>query len=147
MKTVITNMSLETKYQPLIHTAKNSDVTDLYINESDGVLQIRGIAPSADVKNKLWDLYNQLDPNFLSSEITMNVDVSSSVTGSRVRVITDQDSLNIRKGPGTDLPIIGTVAKDAIIVLVGRASHQWWLVRTAEGEEGYCYATYLEPID
>jgi len=139
-------MSLVSKYQVLIDTAKSSGIDDLQIAEMDGVLQVRGTAPSADVKNKLWDIYNQIDPNFLTGDVVMNVDVSTAVTGSQARVITENSNLNIRKGPGTDQPIVGKAAKDEVITLISRANDQWWLVRTKDGEEGYCYAQYLEPI-
>ncbi|MFZ4263468.1 SH3 domain-containing protein [Sphingobacterium sp. HJSM2_6] len=139
-------MSLVSKYQVLIDTAKSSGIDDLQIAEMDGVLQVRGTAPSADVKNKLWDIYNQIDPNFLTGDVVMNVDVSTAVTGSQARVITESSNLNIRKGPGTDQPIVGKAAKDEVITLISRANDQWWLVRTKDGEEGYCYAQYLEPI-
>ncbi|HEU0126827.1 MAG TPA: SH3 domain-containing protein, partial [Flavobacterium sp.] len=130
-------MSLQSKYQVLIDTAKASGMTDLAIAEQDGVLHIQGTAPSADVKNKLWDIYNQIDPNFLTGDVVMNVDVSTAVAGSQVRVITESSNLNIRKGPGTDQPIVGKAAKDEIINLISRANDQWWLVRTKDGEEGY----------
>ena len=139
-------MSLQSKYQVLIDTAKASGMTDLAIAEQDGVLHIQGTAPSADVKNKLWDIYNQIDPNFLTGDVVMNVDVSTAVAGSQVRVITESSNLNIRKGPGTDQSIVGKAAKDEIINLISRANDQWWLVRTKDGEEGYCYAQYLEPV-
>ncbi|WP_159636004.1 SH3 domain-containing protein [Sphingobacterium composti] len=139
-------MALTTKYKGLIDIANSSGIQDLQIAEQVGVLHIRGTAPSADVKNKLWDVYNQLDPNFLSGDVVMNVDVSTAISGSQVRVITQNSNLNIRKGPGTDQPIVGKAAKDEIITLISRANDQWWLVRTNDGEEGYCYAQYLEPI-
>ncbi len=139
-------MSLLSKYQVLVDTAKASGISDLQVAEQDGVLQIRGTAPNADVKNKLWDVYNQIDPNFLTGDVVMNVDVTTSVTGQQVKVITESSNLNIRKGPGTDQPIVGKAAKDEVITLISRANDQWWLVRTKDGEEGYCYAQYLEPI-
>lgn len=139
-------MALTTKYQGLIDVANSSGIENLQIAEQEGVLHIRGTAPSADVKNKLWDVYNQLDPNYLSGDVVMNVDVSTAIAGSQVRVITQNSNLNIRKGPGTDQPIVGKAAKDEIITLISRANDQWWLVRTIDGEEGYCYAQYLEPI-
>lgn len=139
-------MALRTKYQALIDIANASSIADLQVAEQDGVLHIRGTAPNADVKNKLWDVYNQLDPNFLSGDVVMNVDVTTAIEGSQVRVITQSSNLNIRKGPGTDQPIVGKAAKDEVISLISRANDQWWLVRTKDGEEGYCYAQYLEPI-
>lgn len=139
-------MALVSKYKVLIDIAQSSGINDLQISEQEGVLHIRGTAPSADVKNKLWDVYNQIDPNFLSGDVVMNVNVSSAVAGSQARVITQSSNLNIRKGPGTDQSIVGKVAKDEVITLISRANDQWWLVRTKDGEEGYCYAQYLEPI-
>ena len=139
-------MALTTKYQALIDTANASGITDLQIAEQEGVLHIRGTAPTADVKNNLWDIYNQIDPNFLSGDVVMNVNVSTAVTGGQARVITENSNLNIRKGPGTDQPIVGKAAKGEIITLVSQANSQWWLVRTVDGEEGYSYAQYLEPI-
>lgn len=139
-------MSLADKYKVLIDTAKVSSINDLRIAEVEGVLHIQGTAPNADVKNKLWDIYNQIDPNFVTGDVVMNVDVSTAVVGSQARVITQNSNLNVRKGPGTDQPIVGKAAKGEIITLVSKANQQWWLVRTADGEEGYCYAQYLEPI-
>lgn len=139
-------MALLSKYKVLIDTANTSGINDLQVAEQEGVLHIRGTAPNADAKNKLWDVYNQIDPNFLSGDVVMNVDVSTAVAGTQARVITDSSNLNVRKGPGTDQPIVGKAAKDEVITLISRANNQWWLVRTKDGEEGYCYAQYLEPI-
>ena len=139
-------MALLDKYKVLIDTATASEVADLQYLEQDGVLQIRGTAPDANTKNNLWDIYNQIDPNFLSGDVVMNIDVSSAVAGSKVRVVTQEGNLNVRKGPGTDQPIVGKVAKGEEIILLSRANSQWWLVRLKNAQEGYCYAQYLEPI-
>ena len=139
-------MSLTDKYKVLIDTANASSIPDLKISEVDGVLHVQGTAPSADVKNKLWDIYNQIDPNFLTGDVVMNVDVSTAVAGSQAKVVTQNSNLNVRKGPGTDQPIVGKAAKGEIITLVSKANEQWWLVRTVDGEEGYCFAQYLEPL-
>lgn len=138
-------MSLQDKYKALIEAA-NSGVSDLRIGESEGVLHIQGTAPTADIKNKLWDIYGSIDPNFLTGDVVMDVDVAGAVAGSKVEVITESSNLNIRKGPGTDQPIVGKAAKGEIITLVSKANDQWWLVRTNDGEEGYSYAQYLNPV-
>ena len=140
-------MSLLTKYQSLIDTAKNSNIEELEISESNGILRVFGIAPSTDVKNKLWDLYNQIDPNYISGEVLIEVNVTPAITGYRVRASREEAGLNIRKGPGTEQPIIRQAAQHEIIVLLGRATDQWWLVRTENGEEGYCYTQFLEPVE
>ncbi len=139
-------MSLSEKYKVLLDTAKVSSIQDLKVAEVDGVLHIQGTASTADVKNQLWDIYSKIDPNFVTGDVVMNVDVSSAVAGSQARVITQNSNLNVRKGPGTDQPIVGSASKGEIITLVSKANQQWWLVRTKDGEEGYCYAQYLEPL-
>ncbi len=133
------------KYKELLDTATASGIPDLQTSEVDGVLHITGTAPTADVKNKLWDIYGKIDPNFLTGDVVMDIQVSTAVAGAKVKVTTQETDLNIRKGPGTDQPIVGKAEKDSIITLVGKANEQWWLVRTDDGAEGYSYAQYLTP--
>ena len=139
-------MSLQEKYSALISAAQQGGVQDLVIGESDGVLRIQGAAPTADLKNKLWDIYGSIDPNFLTGDVVMDIDVSGAIDGGKLQVVTESSNLNIRKGPGTDQPIVGKAAKGEIITLVAKANDQWWLVRTNDGEEGYSYAQYLTPV-
>ena len=59
----------------------------------------------------------------------------------------DADSnLNIRKGPGTDQPIIGKAAHNSIVTLLSKYNSEWALVRSDKNEEGYCSLKYLTPI-
>jgi uncharacterized protein YgiM (DUF1202 family) len=139
-------MALQEKYKQLIDTAKSGGVSNLQVREQEGVLYIDGEAPSAAVKDQLWDLYGKIDPNFTGGDLILNVD-AKAVEGSKVRVITQSSNLNIRKGPGTDQPIVGKAAHHEIITLLSKSNPQWWLVRTNEGEEGYSYAEYLEPVE
>ena len=139
-------MSLQEKYKVLLDTAQSSGVNDLNYAEMDGVLHIRGTAPTAAIKNKLWEIYGNIDPNFQTGDVVLNVDVATEVPGSQVKVITENSNLNVRKGPGTDQPIVGKAAKGEIITLISKANDQWWLVRTKDNEEGYCYAQYLESV-
>ncbi len=140
-------MALQDKYKQLVDTAAASGVRQLQVREQDGVLYIDGEAPSGAVKDKLWDLYGTIDPNFLSGDVVMNIHVATAVAGAKVQVVTERSNLNIRKGPGTDQPIVGKAAHKEIITLVSKANDQWWLVRTDEGEEGYAYAQYLSPVE
>lgn len=138
-------MTLAEKYKSVTDAATASGVSDLQVREQNGVLYIDGTAPSGNVKDLLWNKYGEVDPNFSSGDVVMNIQTSPLVTGSRVRVNTDSSNLNIRKGPGTDQPIVGKAAKDEVITLVSQSNDQWWQVRTADGEEGYAYAQYLTP--
>lgn len=138
-------MALQEKYRALIDTAKAAGVNNLQVREQDGVLYVDGEAPSGAVKDQLWDIYGRIDPNFLTGDVVMNINVSTAIPGSKVKVTTQSSNLNIRKGPGTDQPIVGKAAHNEIITLVSRANDQWWLVRTDDGEEGYASAQYLTP--
>lgn len=139
-------MQLSSKYKQLIDIANTSGMANLKIGEVDGVLHIHGTTNDADVKNKLWDVYNQIDPNYIAGEVLLNVSVSGDVVGGQARVITQSTNLNIRRGPGIEQPVIGQAEKDEVITLISTTNSQWWLVRTKDGEEGYCYSLYLQPI-
>ncbi|NML37884.1 SH3 domain-containing protein [Chitinophaga sp. G-6-1-13] len=138
-------MALQDKYKDLLDTATASGVSDLQVAEQDGVLHINGTAPSGDVKDKLWNIYGQIDPNFLSGDVVMDIQVATAVTGAKLTVVTESTNLNIRKGPGTDQPIVGKAAHGEIVTLISKMNEQWWLIRTDDGAEGYSYAQYLQP--
>ncbi len=138
-------MALQDKYKELTDAATAAGVTDLQVREQDGVLYIDGVAPSGAVKDQLWDIYGKIDPDFLAGDVVMNVNVSDAAPGSKAKVTTEKSNLNIRKGPGTDQPIVGKAAHDEIVTLVSKTNDQWWLVKTDDGEEGYAYAQYLTP--
>jgi uncharacterized protein YgiM (DUF1202 family) len=66
--------------------------------------------------------------------------------GSKAKVVTESSNLNIRKGPGTDQPIVGKVAHHEVVTIVSQANSQWTLIKTDAGEEGYVYNQYLEKM-
>ncbi|MBS1915853.1 MAG: SH3 domain-containing protein [Bacteroidetes bacterium] len=138
-------MALQDKYKELIDTANASGVTNLQVREQDNILYIDGSAPSGAVKDKLWDVYNKIDPDYRAGDLVLNVDVSAT-PGDKAKVTTDSSNLNIRKGPGTDQPILGKAAHLEIVTLVSKTNDQWWLIRTDKGVEGYAYTQYLTPV-
>ncbi len=140
-----TSISLQDKYQELTTAATISGVANLQVREQEGVLYIDGEAPTGAVKDMLWGVYDKLDPNYLSGDLVMNVNVAASAPVTQAKVTTEKSNLNIRKGPGTDQPIVGKAAHHEIVTVVSETSEQWWLIRTADGEEGYSYAQYLTP--
>ncbi|MFM9907875.1 MAG: SH3 domain-containing protein [Chitinophagaceae bacterium] len=136
-------MALQDKYRELVDAATASGVTALQVREQDSILYIDGEAPSGDVKDKLWDIYGKIDPDFRAGDVVMNINVSAMAAGSRAKVTTEKSNLNIRKGPGTDQPIVGKAAHHELVTLVSKTNDQWWLIRTDDGDEGYAYAQYL----
>lgn len=138
-------MALQDKYAELITAATTGGVTNLQVKEVNGVLHIDGEAPSGAIKDLLWGVYDKLDPNYLSGDLVLNVTVSQSAPATKAKVTTEKSNLNIRKGPGTDQPIIGKAAHHEIVTVVSQTSEFWWLIRTKDNEEGYAYAQYLTP--
>lgn len=140
------NSKLQEKYRELIDAARTGGVTNLQVSESGGVLHLAGDAPSAAVKDRLWNIYNRIDPNYLTGDLVMNVNIGMLAAGARLKVTTDASNLNIRKGPGTDEPVVGSAGHGEVVTLVSQPSDQWWVIRTSAGEEGYAYAQYLTPV-
>jgi hypothetical protein len=137
-------MSLQDKYKTLIDTATQSGVTGLQVREQNNVLYIDGSAPSATIKDKLWSVYNQIDPDYKTGDVVLNVNATAA-SGSKAKVTTNTSNLNIRKGPGTDQEIIGKAAHGEVITILSQANDQWSLIKTDKGEEGYVYTQYLTP--
>jgi len=67
-------MSLQEKYQSLIDLANSSNISNLRIEEADGFIKIEGSAPSAEVKQSLWDEYGRIDPDYRSGDLVLNID-------------------------------------------------------------------------
>ena len=136
-------MALQDKYKELLDAATASGVTNLQSRAQDNVLYIDGEAPTGKVKDRLWEIYGKIDPDFRAADLVMNINVSTMSAGAKAKVTTEKSNLNIRKGPGTDQPIVGKAAHHEMVTLVSKTNDQWWLIRTDKGEEGYAYAQYL----
>jgi len=138
-------MALQDKYRELIDTAKNSGVSNLQVSEQNNVLHVTGEAPNAQVKDTLWNVYNKIDPDYRAGDLVLDVNTNATA-GSKAKVVTQSSNLNIRKGPGTDQPVVGKAAHNEVVTVLNKANDQWSLVRTDKGEEGYVYSQYLSPV-
>jgi uncharacterized protein YgiM (DUF1202 family) len=139
-------MTLKDKYAALIQAANTAGASDLQVREQNNVLYIDGEVPKGEVKDKLWNIYNQIDPDFRSGDLVMNVNVSPDAEATKYKVTTQNSNLNVRKGPGTDQPIIGKAPHESTVTLLSKYNDQWSLVRTEEGLEGYCSTDYLTAV-
>jgi uncharacterized protein YgiM (DUF1202 family) len=139
-------MAVQEKYAELINAAKSSGVSNLQVREENNVLYIDGEAPNGQVKDNLWNIYNKLDPDFRSGDVVLDVKVAPMAAGTKAKVVTESSNLNIRKGPGTDQPIVGKAAHHEIVTIVSQTNDQWSLIKTDKGEEGYVYNQYLEKV-
>ena len=88
-----TSISLQDKYQELTTAATISGVANLQVREQEGVLYIDGEAPSGAVKDMLWGVYDKLDPNFLTGDLVMNVNVSATAPVTHAKVTTERSNL------------------------------------------------------
>lgn len=138
-------MALQDKYAELIQAAKEGGVNNLQVREQGNVLYIDGGTSSGAIKDSLWDVYNKIDPDFRAGDLILNIDASAAA-GTQAKVTTESSNLNVRKGPGTDQPIVGKAPHNSIVTVVSRANDQWSLVRTDKGEEGYAYSQYLTQV-
>jgi len=136
-------MALQDKYKELLDAAKSLGATGLQVREQDGVLYVDGEVPDGAAKDQLWTIYGKLDPDFKAGDLVINIQVSAMAPGSKATVTTDSSNLNIRRGPGTDQPIVGKAAHNEVVTLVSKTNDQWWLIRTDGGAEGYAFAQYL----
>src|SRR6478609_9338933 len=137
-------MALQDKYAELITAAKNAGVQNLQVREQNNVLYVNGDAPNGAVKDNLWNIYNKIDPDFRAGDLVLNINVKAA-TGSKAKVVTQESNLNIRKGPGTEQPVVGKAAHNEIVTVLNQTNQQWWLIKTNAGAEGYVYAQYLTP--
>lgn len=85
-------MSLQEKYQSLIDLANRSNISGLNVTEGDGFIKIEGSAPSAEVKQQLWDEYNRLDPEYRSGDLVL--DVSAPEATSSTYTVQSGDNLS-----------------------------------------------------
>ena len=138
-------MALLDKYKELIDSARNAGVRDLQVSEQNNVLRITGEAPSAETKDTLWNIYNKIDPDFRTGDLVLDVNASAAA-GTKAKVVTESSNLNIRKGPGTDQPVVGKAAHHEIVTVISKTNDQWSLIRTDKGAEGYVYSQYLSPV-
>ncbi len=65
--------ALQDKYASLIQQAQGAGIQDLKIREQENVLYIDGQVSSEAVKDQLWNTYNQIDPDYRSGDVVMNL--------------------------------------------------------------------------
>ena len=135
---------LQDKYSSVIAAAQNAGVSNLNVQEQDGILYVSGDANNTAAKDAVWDALGLIDASFSASDINIDVKVSGLAAGASLTVITEQSNLNIRQEPSTEAAVVGKAAKGEVVTLVEQSSDEWWKVKTADGEEGYAYSRYLK---
>ena len=75
------------KYKELIDTAKASGTANLLVREQNNVLYLDGEVTSEETKQKLWDLYNKIDPDYRSGDLVMNLTVAGAGGATEYEVV------------------------------------------------------------
>jgi nucleoid-associated protein YgaU len=70
---------LRQKYQPALTLMQQLQVQVQNVNMEGSKLLIRGVAPSADVKNRIWDQIKLIDAGF--SDLTCDLSVAQAQPG------------------------------------------------------------------
>ena len=75
---------LKLKYQSVLNFMQSQNVQLQNLNLQDNKLFIRGLAPSQDAKNKVWDQIKLADPNYsdLIADIQAPASAAAAVAGS-----------------------------------------------------------------
>ena len=106
-------MSLQDKYKQLTDLASTLGIANLQVREQDNVLYIDGTAKSAAEKEKLWNTYGKLDPDYRSADVVMNIEVEEGSTAEYT--VQNGDSLSkIGKEFGVSWQDIFEANKDVI---------------------------------
>ena len=106
-------MGLQEKYRDLISLATDLGIANLLVREQNNVLYIDGTAKSAEDKDKLWSVYNKIDPDFRAADAVVNITVAEGETTEYT--VESGDSLSkIGKEHGVSWQAIYEANKDLI---------------------------------
>lgn len=106
-------MSLLDKYKELTDLAANLGTANLQVREQDNVLYIDGTSKSAEDKEKLWNAYGKIDPDYRSADVVMNIDVAQGST-TEYTVVGGDSLSKIGKAHGVSWQSIYEANKDII---------------------------------
>ena len=137
-------MSLQDKYSSVGSAAQTAGISDLKVQEQDGILYISGTTSSSAAKDAVWNALGAIDATYTSSDINIDVQVAGLAVGTSLTVDTESSNLHLRQEPSTEGVILGKAAKGEVVTLVEQSSDEWWKIKTKDGEEGYAYSRYLK---
>ncbi|PQA90421.1 SH3 domain-containing protein [Chryseobacterium piscicola] len=136
--------TLEEKYSGVVSAAQSAGISNLKVQEQDGILYVSGNAANTAAKDTVWNALGAIDASYSASDINIDVQVAGLAAGAALSVATEESNLNIRQDPSTEAAVVGKAAKGSSVTLVEQTSDDWWKVKTTDGVEGYAYARYLK---
>ena len=86
-------MALQDKYRELVTAAQSAGVSNLQVREQGNVLYIDGVAPSEEIKQRLWDIYGKIDPDYRSADLVMNIKAIQGTGATQEYTVVSGDNL------------------------------------------------------
>ncbi|WP_207532376.1 SH3 domain-containing protein [Desertivirga arenae] len=119
-------------------------VHDLKVANVNGNLTVAGTVPDmATAEKVVATLKTQQGVTQITNLLEMEDLTAKNI---KMKVVTKESNLNIRKGPGTEYEIIGKAAHNSSVQLIKRMYNDWYYVKTDAGVEGFCAKNYLEQV-
>jgi LysM repeat protein len=87
---------LKLKYQSVLNFMQSQNVQLQNLNLQDNKLFIRGVAPSQDVKNKVWDQIKLADPTF--SDLTADIQAPAAAAAAASGATTIARTYTVQQG-------------------------------------------------
>ncbi|BFO64483.1 SH3 domain-containing protein [Chryseobacterium sp. S0630] len=134
---------LQDKYSSVVSAAQSAGISNLQVQEQDGILYVSGSASNTAAKDAVWNALGAIDSTYSASDINIDVQVAGLASGASLTVATEESNLNIRQEPSTEAAVVGKAAKGSSVTLIEQTSDDWWKVKNADGQEGYAYSRYL----
>ncbi|AZA99774.1 SH3 domain-containing protein [Chryseobacterium joostei] len=136
--------TLQDKYSSVVAAAQSAGISNLQVQEQDGILYVSGGASNSAAKDAVWNALGAIDSTYSASDINIDVQVEGLASGASLTVATEDSNLNIRQEPSTEAAVVGKAAKGSSVTLIEQTSDDWWKVKNADGQEGYAYSRYLK---
>ena len=133
---------LQDKYSSVVSAAQSAGISNLQVQEQDGILYVSGNASNTAAKDAVWNAMGAIDSTYSASDINIDVQVAGLASGASLTVATEESNLNIRQEPSTEAAVLGKASKGSSVTLIVQTSDDWWKVKTADGQEGYAYSRY-----
>ena len=127
------------------------DASDVNVTVEDHIATLSGTVEDEATKNKLESSVSAMEG---VKSVVNNIKVVPPAPvvkepvvekkSDQLIVATRKGKLNVHNKPGVEELVIRVVDHGETLTLLEKASDKWWLIKTENGVEGYCYSPYLE---
>jgi nucleoid-associated protein YgaU len=87
---------LKAKYQTALSSIEQQQVRLENLHEENGKLVVRGVAPSEDAKNRVWDQIKLVNPNY--DDIVADIRVEAAAQGQAARKAPSAQTYTVKSG-------------------------------------------------